>query len=112
MTPEEVINQQLEYYNKNLLDPFCSMYSEDIKIYDLTTGIIILSGKKELYDKYNYRFNVQKVQAKIINRIVIGNTIIDQEEVSGIKENEIVKAVAIYEVERHLIKKVNFIFES
>ncbi|MFI0430538.1 hypothetical protein [Mariniflexile sp. HMF6888] len=111
MKPEDLIDKQLEFYNKNLLDLFCNTYSDNIEIFDLKSGKVILSGKKELYEKYDFRFNVQKVQTKIINRIIIGNSVIDQEEVSGIKENEIVKAVAIYEIENDLIKTVKFIFE-
>lgn len=111
MKPEELIDKQLEFYNMNLLDPFCNTYSDDIKIFDLKSGDLILSGKKELYERYDIRFNVQKVHAKIINRIVIGNSVIDEEEVTGIKKNEIVKAVAIYEVENDLIKTVKFLFE-
>ncbi len=111
MKPEEVVDKQLEYYNGNLLDAFCSTYANEIQIIDLATGNILLSGKAELYSKYKYRFSVQKVKTKITNRIIIGNKVVDQEEVSGIKANEVVKAVAIYEVEDNLIQKVSFIFE-
>lgn len=111
MKPEEIIDKQLEYYNNNLLDKFCNTYSDDIVILDLTSEKTLISGKKELYEKYDFRFNVQKVQAKILKRIVIGNSVIDHEEVTGIIENEIVKAVAIYEIENDLIKRVYFIFE-
>lgn len=111
MKPEELIDKQLEFYNKHLLAEFCSTYSDDIEIFDLKSGNLILSGKKELYEKYAYRFNVQKVNAKVINRIVIKNSVIDKEEVAGIKANETVKAVAIYEIENNLITRVRFLFE-
>ena len=108
---EKVVDLQLEYYNKNQLDLFCSTYADDIVLTELTTGEVLVSGKEELYKKYEYRFNVQKVHANIVNRIVMDNVVIDHEEVTGIKENEVVKAVAIYEVEDQLIKKVTFVFE-
>lgn len=112
MKPEEVVDRQLDYYNKNILDPFCDTYSDDIEIFNLTSGERLLSGKKELYAKYDYRFNVQKVKAKIKNRIVIGNTVIDEEEVSGIIENDIVRVVAIYQVANNLIHKVYLLYDA
>ena len=55
MKPEVVVDQQLDYYNKNLIDPFCGTYSDDIEIFDLNSGVKLISGKKELYAKYDYR---------------------------------------------------------
>lgn len=111
MKPEKIVEEQLSYYNQNDLEGFCNTYADDIEIYDLSTGQVMLSGKNELREKYQYRFDVQKVKAEIVNRIVIGNKVIDHEEVYGIKENQIVKAVAIYEIKDNLISRVNFIFE-
>ncbi len=49
--------------------------------------------------------------ATLKNRIVIGNKVINKEDVTGIKPNAIVKAVAIDEVKDNLIENVWFIFE-
>ena len=48
--------------------------------------------------------------ATLKNRIVIGNKVINKEDVTGIKPNAIVKAVAIDEVKDNLIENVWFIF--
>ena len=111
MTPEEIVQHQLEYYNAHRLDKFCATYSDDIQMFNLSTGERMLSGQAELREKYAMRFTVQKAQATLRNRMVIANMVIDHEEISGIKENESVKAVAIYEVTDGLISKVHFIFE-
>lgn len=51
------------------------------------------------------------VHADIQNRIVIGNKVIDHEYVTGLEEEKIKKAVAIYQVENSVIKRVWFVFE-
>lgn len=108
---EELIQKQLEFYNAHDLEGFLSLYSENIKIYNLIDNTIIMEGTEELKNNYRERFEVLKVNATLKNRIVIGNKVIDKEEVIGIKPNMVVKAVAIYEVKNNLIENVWFIFE-
>lgn len=110
-TAESIVQKQLDYYNAADLENFVSTYHDEIEILRLEDDSIILRGKEALRKKYRERFEVQKVHAKLANRIVIGDKVIDHEHVSGIVEGEIVKAVAIYKVEEELIKKVWFLYE-
>lgn len=108
---ESLIQKQLDYYNANDLEGFISTYHKDIEILNLEDQSLILTGIDDLKEKYKERFYVQKVQAKLVNRMVIGNKVIDHESVSGIKENEDVKAIAVYQVEDDLIRRVWFLFD-
>ncbi len=108
---EKVVQKQLDYYNANNLEGFISTYHDNIEILNMEDNALILRGKKALKEKYRERFEVQKVQAELVNRIVMGDKVIDHEYVSGIKQDEIVKAVAVYKVENDLIEKVWFIYE-
>lgn len=108
---ETVVQKQLDYYNANDLKAFVSTYHDNVEILNLEDQSIILKGKTALKEKYRERFEIQNVQAELVNRMVIGNKVIDHEHVSGIKKNEIVKAIAIYEVVDELIKRVWFVFE-
>ncbi len=108
---ENVIQKQLDYYNSNDLEGFVSTYHNDIEILNLEDNSVMLKGKEALMEKYRERFEVQKVQAELVNRMVLGNKVIDHERVSGIKKNEYVKAIAIYEVVDELIKRVWFMFD-
>ncbi|MBN2838063.1 MAG: hypothetical protein JXM74_04845, partial [Fusobacteriaceae bacterium] len=78
---------------------------------NLLNNNIIMEGEEALRNNYKERFEVLKVNAKLKNRIVIGNKVIDEEEVRGLKVNEVVKAVAVYEIKNNLIENVWFIFE-
>lgn len=107
---ERLVQKQLDYYNENNLEAFVSTYHEDIEIINLEDNTLILKGIEALTEKYRERFQVQKVKAKLLNRIVIGDKVIDHEAVSGIKKDELVYAVATYKVEDDLIRKVWFLF--
>ena len=108
---EQIVQKQLDYYNDHHLENFISTYHDDIEILSLEDNTLILQGKEALRTKYRERFEVQKVQADLVNRIVIGDKVIDHEHVRGIKKDEIIKAVAIYKVEDQLIKKVWFLYD-
>lgn len=108
---EKVVQNQLDYYNTNDLNGFLSTYHENIEILNLEDNSVMLKGKEALRVKYRERFEIQKVRAKLINRIIIGDKVIDHEHVSGIKKDEIVKAVAVYKIENDLILKVWFLYE-
>ncbi|MBN2899887.1 MAG: nuclear transport factor 2 family protein [Clostridia bacterium] len=110
-TALSVVQRQLDFYNANDLKGFVSTYHDDVAIYNIADNTLMLQGKDALRLKYRERFEVQKVQAELVNRMVIGNKVIDHEHVSGIVKGEISKAVAIYEVEAALIKRVWFVFE-
>lgn len=112
MRPETIIDVQLEYYNAHDLEGFASTYAEDVKIYNLLDNRIILEGRDALRESYKERFYVLKVHASIDNRIIIGKKVIDHESVTGLKKDEVVHAVAIYEVLDDMIKKVWFVYES
>lgn len=108
---EEIIEAQINFYNNHDLEGFVSTYHDDIKIYNLGDDAIILEGKDALREKYHERFYVQKAHAEIKNHIALGNKVIDHEKISELKDGSAIysEAIAIYEVEDCLIKKVWFI---
>jgi hypothetical protein len=111
MDSEKIVQKQLDFYNNHDLEGFISTYYDDVGIYNLIDNSVMIRGKEQLKDSYRERFEVLNVHADIQNRIVIGNKVIDHEYVTGLEKDLIKKAVAIYEVENSLIKRVWFVFE-
>lgn len=111
MNPEEIVQKQLDFYNDHDLEGFVSTYYGEIEIYNLMDNSIMIRGKEQLKSSYRERFEVLNVHADIQNRIVIGNKVIDHEYVRGLEKDARKKAVAIYEIENSLIKRVWFVFE-
>ncbi len=108
MTPVDVVQRQLEAYNARDLEGFLATYGEDIVIYRLPVGEPSMRGKAQLADFYGkQRFKLPGLRAEIVNRIVMGNKVIDHERVFGVREQPF-EAVAAYEVAGGLIRNVWF----
>ncbi len=105
--PEAIVNKQLEVYNNRDIDGFVNTYSVDIKLYTFPNAATT-QGRAALKRQYASFFeSVPDLNAEIVNRIVLGNKVIDKEKVTV--NGRVFYAVAIYEVENDLIKRVTFI---
>jgi len=109
MTPVEVVQRQLEAYNACDLDAFSATYSANIRIWRMPSVEPAIVGLEKLREVYRARFSSPGLHAEIVNRIVIGNKVIDHERVVGIEANP-VEAVAVYEVASQLIQAVWFFY--
>ncbi len=103
----DIVQEQLEAYNARDLDRFAATYSDAIRIYRLPATDPAIVGKAQLSETYRKRFSSPGLHADIVNRIVLGNKVIDHERVVGIRETT-VEAVAVYEVVDDLIETVWF----
>ena len=104
---EAIVQKQLEAYNNRDIDAFVKTYSFDIKLYNFPNEVTT-QGQAALKRQYASFFeNTPDLNAEIVNRIVLGNKVIDKEKVTI--NGQTFYAVAIYEVENDLIKKVTFI---
>lgn len=107
--PVEIVEEQLKYYNNHDIEGFVSTYSQNIELYNLGEKEPFLQGIAALRERYTQRFSNPKLYAHIANRMVLGNRVMDFEQVSGIKDGEISEVIAVYEIENDLIQKVYFI---
>jgi hypothetical protein len=105
-SPEAVVQRQLNAYNARDIKAFMATYSDDVELYNFPDQ---LRGKGiESIKAYETFFaNNPNLHCEIKKRIVIGNKVIDHENVR--LKNGSINAVAIYEVENGKIKKVTFI---
>lgn len=106
---ERIVEKQLKYYNKLDLDNFVDVFSEDIEVFVLGESVPYIVGRDEFRARYSERFKSANLHAKVTNRMIKGNTVIDYEEVSGIADDEVVIAIAIYEINDDCITKVRFV---
>ena len=69
----------------------------------------MMKGKEQMRTSYSNMFkNTPDLHCRLVNRIVEGNTVIDQESVTGWGDKP-ATAVAIYRIEKGKIAKVYFI---
>jgi len=108
VSPAAVVQLQLDAYNARDLDRFVSVYSDEVRIFRPPTPAASIVGKLALAEYYaTQRFNLVGLNAELLNRIVLGNKVIDHERISGVRELPI-EVAAVYEVADGLIRTVWF----
>ena len=109
MNPESVVQRQLDAYNAHDLDRFMAQYSEGVKLFRPPEPLPILSGKAAMAEHYaTKRFNLPGLHARLVNRMVLGNKVIDHEHIVGIGD-ALMDAAVVFEVNQQgLICKVWF----
>ena len=104
---ETIVQRNLDAYNARDIDAFMKDYADDITLYAYP-NTLQTEGKEVMRKGYKDWFGrVPDLRAFIKKRIVIGNKVIDEEQVTA--NGQIFNAVAIYEVENGKISKVTFI---
>jgi hypothetical protein len=104
MNPAEPVQRQLDAYNAHDLERFLAEYTEDIQVFRPPAAQPILSGKQAFGALYaQNRFNLPKLHAELVNRMVSGDTVVDHERITGLQEG-VVEAIAVYKVTGGLIR--------
>lgn len=107
--PEAFAQRQLDAYNARDLERFIREYAEDVVVYRMPDPNPVIVGRPALAAHYrDNRFNLPDLHAKLVNRMVFGNKVIDQELVVGVPGGPL-EVAAIYEVSPHGITKVWFV---
>lgn len=110
ITPEVLVQQQVNAYNAKNIDAFLEPYADDIEIYTFP-NTLVSKGKEGMRKTYEKLFkNVPDLHCEIKQRIINLNSVIDKESVSGMRPGQKVEATAIYEIKDHKISKVYFLY--
>lgn len=106
--PADLAQRQLNAYNARNVDAFLEPYAEDVEIYEFPDKLRY-KGKETMRKQYGTMFEQTKsLHCELVNRIVVGSTVIDHERVTVGADKEPVEAVAIYKIANGKIKQVYF----
>jgi len=108
MTAEQIVQANLDAYNKGDIDTFMSSFSEDITMHNFDDGKITAQGLDSVRAIYEPYFKASpNLHSTILKRTVFGNTIIDHESITGrYGKNDVLELVLIYEVNANKINKI------
>lgn len=110
ITPEVLVQQQVNAYNAKNIEAFLEPYADDIEIYTFP-NTLVSKGKEGMRKTYEKLFkNAPDLHCEIKQRIINLNSVIDKESVSGMRPGQKVEATAIYEIKDHKISKVYFLY--
>jgi len=105
---EQVVQRQVDAYNRRDLEGFLACYAEDAKLWR-PPHALTESGIDALRERYRARFgNAPSLQATIKRRLVLDRFVVDWEHVTGIAQGSL-DAIAAYEVVDGRIANVWFL---
>jgi len=88
--PATVVDRHLAAYNARDLAAFTAEFAEDVKVYRPPAAEPVIVGKPALAEFYGKkRFNKVGLHSEILQRIVMGNKVIDHERITGLKDQPI-----------------------
>jgi len=109
ITPEELVQKQVDAYNAHNLDAFVACYGPDIEFRTLDGNVGPEKGTAALRKGYADLFKrFPELKVKILKRIGQGAFVIDQQRAEGMGPNPIT-VTAIYETFQGKIIRVWFI---
>lgn len=109
-TAIHTVQGQLDAYNRRDLEKFMIFYSQDIEVFDFPNNQSRIKGIDAVRESYKKLFEENpKLHCNLVNRIVQGAVVIDQELVTGFEGKPNLNAIAIYRLENNLIREVHFI---
>ena len=97
--PAAVVQRQLDAYNARDLDAIVAVYAPDAQQFE-HPGKLAASGADQIRQRMAQRFQELDLYAHLLQRVVMGNLVIDQELVTRNFAEGVgtVDVVAIYEV--------------
>ena len=104
MTPADLVQRQLDAYNARNLEAFCICFANDVQVFRPPAMTPSISGKAAFAEFYaTQRFNLPALRAELLNRIVLGNKVIDHERIYGVREQPFEMAV-VFDIRDGLIQ--------
>lgn len=109
MTPVAIAQGQLDAYNAQDLDAYMAFFADDCVVADLN-GPVTMHGAAAIRERYATTFaTYPENRARLVHRIVIGQTVIDHEDVARTPGGERFEVAAIYTIRDGKIARVDFV---
>lgn len=107
--PAQLAQHQLDAYNQRDLEDFLVAFSDTVKVYNFPDELI-LQGKEKMRKNFKRLFSeTPDLHCTLMNRMVFGKTVIDQEYVTLGENVPPVEAMAIYHIAGNKIAEIYFV---
>lgn len=109
MSAEAIVQAQLDAYNAQDIEAFMATYASDCRICDLN-GAVTQNGHGEIRARYEAMFaQYPENRARLVNRMALGDVVIDHEDVVRGPSGPRLEAIAVYTLKNGFIARVDFI---
>lgn len=106
LTPMEVVNKRMEFYNQYNFEEFMQLYADDVKVYTYPDKLLG-TGADNISSIFKSKFVEKSIQVEIVSQMENGSFVINHEIVT--ENGSDTKYVSIYEVKDGLIQSVRFV---
>lgn len=108
--PESVVQRQLDAYNARDVEGILATYANDAQQFEFPDKLLA-TGTAALRERFATRFQETNLHAQLLHRMVMGNKVIDHEEVTRTfpEGPGKIQLIAIYEVQDGKIAKAWFL---
>jgi hypothetical protein len=109
LTPQAVVQAQLDAYNRKDIDGFLDAYAPDAEQYALH-GESMAKGHAQMKARYLERFQEPQLHARLLSRTVVGDTVVDHECITRNFPEGLgtIEMLCIFEVRAGKIRKASF----
>lgn len=80
-SPAAIVQRQLDAYNNRDIETLASIDAEDAELFE-HPATLLARGSAELRERFIVRFKEPNLRARLLSRIVMGQTVIDYEEIT------------------------------
>lgn len=106
MSPADLVQKQFDAYNAQDLDRLCACYAEDCVITDLD-GEVTIRGRAAFRERFAKTFaEYPKNRAWSVNRMAVGNVVVDHEVGERAPGGERFEIIAVYTIKNGLIGRL------
>ncbi len=111
LSPEEIVQKQLEAYNSRDMETYISLFSDDVKFYNYEDHVLTMEGKEACRSYYQDLFDASpNLHSTTLKRIVHNNVVIEHESITGRKGlTQAITMILIFEIEEGKISKITVI---
>ena len=99
-SPETIVQENLDCYNRRNIDGFMQSFTDDIALYEFGNPEPSYQGKEAIRAAYQRLFDQSpELHSTIVHRTVLGNKVIDHESITGRSgKADVLELVMVYEV--------------
>lgn len=109
--PQTVVARQLAAYNAHDFDAWLATYADEAQQW-LSDGTLLARDRPQIAQRMRPRFDDPHLHADLLQRLVVGPTVVDHERVTRTGANglERVEMVCVYAVDAGRIARATFAF--
>ena len=109
LSPQAIAQGQLDAYNARDIDAFMAYWAEGAQVFEFPDKLLA-TGKQAIRERHVVRFREANLHGKLVERMVMGNCVIDREQVTRTfpEGTGRLDVIAIYDIGEGRIRKAWF----